>query len=163
MTRSIQRTGCRIPVLTHWTAVATLATLLGGCIERVEVAPPIEVCRHIKDMDDQQTCEDKVRELTKLPAQDSPTSTSRTSNFPVSGVILWWAAYYGFGLLIARFVYADARARAWLVMRIRPVWWAAICVVDPALGLLCYWLVHYSRSAPRYSDPNSRMGRTLGP
>jgi hypothetical protein len=146
---------------THWITVATLAILLGGCVERVHVAPPIEVCRHIKDMDDQQTCEDKVRELAKLPAEAPSSSTGQTTSFPFSAVVLWWAVYYGFGLLIARFVYVDARTRAWLVLRIKPLWWAAICVVDPAFGLLCYWLVHYSRLVPRY--PSNSAERPLEP
>jgi hypothetical protein len=112
-------------------------------------------------MDDQQTCEDKVRELTKLPAETPSGNAGQASSFPVPGVILWWAVYYAFGLLIARFVYVDARARAWLVLRIRPLWWAAICVADPAFGLLCYWLVHYSRLVPRYSS--NAADRSLEP
>jgi len=79
---------------------------------------------------------------------------------PLSLYMLWLVAYYGIGLIIARWVFIDARARSWLAFRIRPVWWAVICVIDPALGILAYWLIHYSRLVPRIPGSNNTLERT---
>jgi hypothetical protein len=59
--------------------------------------------------------------------------------------LLWWGAYYLVGLVFARFVYVDAKSREWLAFRVGPVWWAALCVFDSAVGALAYWAMHYSR------------------
>nr|WP_298722110.1 hypothetical protein [uncultured Steroidobacter sp.] len=68
----------------------------------------------------------------------------------------WWIVYYGFGLLIARYIHRDARERDWLFVGIRPVWWAVLAFFDPAFGLLVYWAVHYSKFAQSYQEATAR-------
>jgi hypothetical protein len=63
--------------------------------------------------------------------------------------LLWTASYYVVGLAFARFVYVDAKGREWLAFRVRPFWWSALCLFNPAMGALVYWVLHYSRLARR--------------
>lgn len=64
----------------------------------------------------------------------------------------WWIVYYGFGLLIGRYIYRDAKAREWIFLGIRPIWWGALALFEPAFGLLVYWALHYSRFAQSYQE-----------
>ena len=64
----------------------------------------------------------------------------------------WWVVYYGFGLLIGRYIYRDARGREWTFLGIRPVWWGALALFEPAFGLLVYWALHYSKFAQSYHE-----------
>lgn len=64
----------------------------------------------------------------------------------------WWVVYYGFGLLIGRYVYRDARSREWVFLGVRPMWWGALALFQPAFGLLVYWAVHYSKFAQSYHE-----------
>jgi len=68
--------------------------------------------------------------------------------------------YYGFGAVIGRFVYRDARSRSWLVLGIRPLWWGFLPVFEPALGLLGYWAMHYSALVRDRSESNNAIDRT---
>ena len=74
----------------------------------------------------------------------------------------WWVVYYAFGLLIGRYIYRDARAREWLFLGVRPVWWGLLAVFEPPFGLLVYWALHYSKFAQSYHEatasPNSAPG-----
>ncbi len=145
---------------------ATLSVALSACTvhDPPPALPVIDVCSHIQDSLDKATCESKVR-----ASQSTNTSPSGTSGVPVrqslplSGILSWWAIYYAFGLVIARAVYVDARRREWTVLKIRPVFWAAMCVVDAAFGVLVYWTVHYSRLAPRFPGSNTTLERTREP
>jgi hypothetical protein len=134
----------------NWIAILAAAFLLGGCISRVQVDVPVEACDHIKDRADRATCEERVTALVKArPASPPGAGIPVGSSVPLSLYSLWLIVYYGIGLVIARWIYIDARTRDWLAFRIRPVWWAILCVADPALGILVYWLTHYSRLVPR--------------
>lgn len=54
-------------------------------------------------------------------------------------------AYYVIGLIVGILIFRDARARTNLVLNVPPLLWGAIAFVDPALGILVYWGVHYSK------------------
>lgn len=54
-------------------------------------------------------------------------------------------AYYVIGLIVGILVFRDARTRTSLVLNVPPLLWGAIAFVDPALGILVYWGVHYSK------------------
>ena len=64
----------------------------------------------------------------------------------------WWVVYYAFGLLIGRYIYRDARSREWTFLGVRPVWWGAMALFEPAFGILAYWAVHYSKLAQSYQE-----------
>ena len=55
-----------------------------------------------------------------------------------------WIAYYLAGIIIGVFVYRDAKKREILALNIKPFWWAVITVIEPPLGVLAYWIIHYS-------------------
>lgn len=63
-------------------------------------------------------------------------------------------AYYAIGVVIAVLIHRDARQRERLAMNIAPVWWGAIAVFDPAVGLLAYWVIHYSSISPAAAAPD---------
>lgn len=68
----------------------------------------------------------------------------------------WWVVYYAFGLLMGRYIYRDAREREWIFLGIRPAWWGVLALFDPALGLLVYWALHYSKFAQSYEAATAR-------
>jgi hypothetical protein len=72
---------------------------------------------------------------------------------------IWWLLYLLFGLILARYVYRDAKRRDWLFLGISPVWWAVITIAQPPLGLLAYWAMHYSRFAVTHSEANSSASK----
>lgn len=149
---------------------AIVATLLAVAVSSCVVSGPVpgasmdEVCSHIRDRGDMETCRAKVRELASpQPGRPAATGIPVRSALPLSGLLSWWAIYYGFGVILARAVFVDARRRDWLFLQIRPLWWGAMCIADAAFGVLVYWVVHYSRLAPRFPGAkdvreNSRVG-----
>jgi hypothetical protein len=69
--------------------------------------------------------------------------------------LLWpigFALYCVLGLIIARYIYRDAANRDWAFLGIRPIWWAALSVLNPAMGILVYWATHYSRLVQSYAE-----------
>jgi hypothetical protein len=137
--------------------------MLSGCIahEPPVVSLQLDVCSHIQDSQDKSLCESKVRNSwTATPGAGAGGSVPVRTSLPLSGILSWWAIYYAFGFIIARAVFVDARSREWTVLKVRPIWWAAMCVVDPAFGVLVYWVVHYSRLAPRFPGSNNSLERT---
>jgi hypothetical protein len=144
--------------------LAVIAALaLSGCVWPNEPprAIPKSVCSHIQDVQDKVTCESKVDAAVQggtVPSERSGIPVRST--IPLSGLLSWWALYYAFGLVIARAVFVDARRREWTVLQIRPLWWAVMCVVDVILGVLVYWVVHYSRLAPRFAGSNNSLERS---
>jgi hypothetical protein len=126
--------------------VVLLATvILAGCIgSRAPTAA--EVCGQMSDESARASCESAV-------ASAPVTSQSASSGLAAFGLggftVVWYVAYYLIGLVFARFVYVDAKRREWLAFRVRPFWWGALCVFDPALGALVYWVLHYSRLTRR--------------
>jgi len=88
-----------------------------------------------------------------FPTRDEPA---------VSLALLLTFAHYAFGLLVGAAVYRDARRRSWLVLGLGPLWWGAMCVFSAVIGLLAYWLMHYSRLASKVSGSNKSLQRTRG-
>ncbi len=135
---------------------AFLLATLPACVwgEPPAIRPTGEVCSHIKDVEDRQLCEQKVLALADSDRTAARSGVPLRSAIPLSGLLSWWAIYYAFGIFIGRTVMRDARRREWLVLRIRPIWWAVFCVFNPVLGVLAYWAMHYSRLAPRFPASN---------
>jgi hypothetical protein len=61
-------------------------------------------------------------------------------------------AYYGLGLIIGIFVYRDASQRNTLAFNIKPFWWGTIVFLEPPLGVLCYWVIHYSTLSDKSNE-----------
>ena len=75
------------------------------------------------------------------------TKKEETQSLLMQILISWWwfILYYGTGFVIATFVYKDAKGNSKLALNIKPFWWGVITVFEPPLGLLAYWLIHYSK------------------
>lgn len=107
------------------------------------------ICSDVTDTLERKRCVDKAIEFTRGSAANE--ATPATSGW-VSFSILSWIVYYGFGVIVGSFVYRDCGKREWLFLGIRPLWWAGLVVFNPALGVLAYWAVHYSRLAQTYLE-----------
>ena len=126
-----------------------LTTTVSACGVVSYSPPPSEVCGHIRDTNDRAQCERQLAEASSRERTEGRGTASGLLGLWASGstslYFLWWGAYRLTGLVFARFVYMDARKREWLAFRIGPFWWAAVCVFEPVLGALVYWILHYSR------------------
>ncbi len=65
---------------------------------------------------------------------------------------LFYVAYYALGIFIGAYVYRDAAKRSSLALNIRPLWWAVMVFLQPPLGVLAYWVIHYSRFANKLDE-----------
>ena len=130
------------------TLLATLA--LAGCGTRIYAPTSSEVCANLSNGQDRALCESQ---LASAIASARSTAGQEAAGIGMVGFgyasWLWYVAYYIIGVVFARFVYIDARKREWLAFRVKPFWWAAVCVFDPAFGALIYWIIHYSRLVRR--------------
>ncbi|MCP5305511.1 MAG: hypothetical protein H6953_08685 [Chromatiaceae bacterium] len=109
------------------------------------------ICNEIADAEKYARCVNKadaVAEGATSRHQTSGSSGWSAFFWPVS----WWVAYYAFGLILGSYVYRDARRRDWLFLAVRPFWWLVLVILDPAFGLLAYWLVHYSKLSQNYAE-----------
>jgi hypothetical protein len=131
---------CGVRRMFRLIAIFLAASLVGCTSARIPV--PIEVCAQISDASEKASCESQV---TAIRPSTNLGLVSAFGWLP----FLWYAAYYVMGIVFGRFVYVDARRREWLAFRVKPLWWAALCVFDPAMGALVYWVLHYSRLARR--------------
>lgn len=118
-----------------------LAASLVGCTS-ARVPVPLEVCAQISDASEKASCESQVMAVRPMTQLGWASGIGGLS-------LLWYAAYYSMGIVFGRFVFIDAKRREWLAFRVRPFWWALMCVFDPAIGSLVYWVLHYSRLARR--------------
>jgi hypothetical protein len=123
--------------------------LVSGCVR--SYGPALSsgyVCSHIANDSDRSLCESKMAEAPRRPSFDS--GGGGIAAFGIGWfTLVWYALYYSIGVVFARFVYVDAKAREWRAFRIKPFWWGALCVFDAAIGALVYWVLHYSRLARR--------------
>lgn len=55
---------------------------------------------------------------------------------------IYYLAYYVITLLIAVLIYKHAKTRNELALNLSPFVWGAIVFVNPALGLLAYWVMN---------------------
>jgi hypothetical protein len=116
-----------------------------GCVGS-RVPTPNELCAQISDESARSSCESAIVSARAT----SPGGTSSFTSISLGGfALIWYVAYYSIGFIFARFVYLDAKRREWLAFRVRPLWWGALCIFDPAVGALVYWVLHYSRLARR--------------
>lgn len=107
------------------------------------------ICDPVTDVADRAQCIERASVVTRHEAGKI------SEGFPWLSMVWpvgWWIVYYGFGLLIARYTYRDARTREWIFLGIRPIWWGALALFDPAFGLLVYWTLHYSKLAQSYHE-----------
>ena len=126
--------------------VLFLVACLAGCVGS-RAPTPSELCSQIVEADARASCESQV---TSARASSPSGGVGLFAALGIGWLLyLWYAAYYVIGFVFARFVYVDAKRREWLAFRVRPLWWGALCVFDPAIGALVYWVLHYSRLARR--------------
>ena len=120
------------------------------------------ICDGITNAAEHRQCLDKAGPLTREPdstaAKETPAPLSFLFQF--GPVAIWWIIYYGFGLVIGRYIYLDAKKREWVFLGIRPVWWAILAIFDPALGLIAYWATHYSKFAQTYVEATAPAAKS---
>lgn len=107
------------------------------------------ICDPVADVEDRAQCIERASVVTRNDVRKV------SDGFPGLSLVWplgWWIVYYGFGLLIGRYIYRDARAREWVFLGIRPVWWGALALFEPPFGLLVYWALHYSKFAQSYHE-----------
>ncbi|MCU7829731.1 MAG: hypothetical protein KZQ85_11755 [Candidatus Thiodiazotropha sp. (ex Myrtea sp. 'scaly one' KF741663)] len=75
------------------------------------------------------------------------SSESDKPSLLVQIIVSWWLyiLYYAVGVVFAVFIYRDAKKVKKLVLNIGPVWWGVLAVYEPPLGVLVYWILHYSK------------------
>lgn len=116
------------------------------------------ICDPVTDAADREQCIERASVVTR-------NETGKTSHeLPWVSMIWpvgWWIVYYAFGLLIGRYIYRDARAREWIFLGVRPIWWGVLALFEPAFGLLVYWAVHYSKFAQSYREATAPPAATV--
>ena len=74
---------------------------------------------------------------------------------PLLSFFLSWGfyiGYYALSIVVSTFVYRDAKKRKNLALNIGPFWWAVITVLEAPLGVLAYWVMHYSSIAKKLNE-----------
>ena len=54
----------------------------------------------------------------------------------------YYVAYYAVIFALASMIFRDARGRGSLALNLGPIWWALLVCIDPALGVLAYWVMN---------------------
>ena len=124
-----------------------LMVALGGCVTTY-TPEPSEVCAHISDATERSVCDSNLVAALAQARSDTPRPAAISSGAAWLA-LLWYPVYYAIGIAFGLFVYRDAKRREWLAFRVRPFWWGAVCLFDPAIGALVYWVLHYSRLVRR--------------
>jgi hypothetical protein len=115
------------------------------------------ICDPVADVGDRARCIERASVVTRH-------ETGKISQAPWLSMVWplgWWVIYYAFGLLIGRYIYRDARAREWILLGIRPVWWGVLALFEPAFGLLVYWAVHYSKFAQNHHEATAQPAASV--
>lgn len=107
------------------------------------------ICEPVTNVDDRAQCIERAAVVTRHETTKVSEGSPWLSMIWPFG---WWVVYYGFGLLIGRYIYRDARSREWTFLAVRPLWWGALAFFEPPFGLLVYWAVHYSKFAQSYHE-----------
>lgn len=119
------------------------------CAQAADSSIASFICEVVTDDREQAQCLERASAVTK---GSSTTDEGAPVWFSPLLSLVWWIVYYGLGLLIGWYLYRDARRREWIFLGIRPVWWAALALFQPAMGLLVYWALHYSKFAQNYYE-----------
>lgn len=100
------------------------------------------ICAHIDDRLERELCETRA---VAMPGSGAPTALDTFRPLAMG----WTLTSLLLGLLLGLLVWRDARSRPQRPFLVPPVVWGLICLVDPILGLLAYWLIHHSGLATR--------------
>lgn len=130
--------------------VLMLGVMLSAPVHAAEASWADYICAEVSDSAERAECTERAEKVTG----DSQKSNSRTTVpwYSMFWPFGWWVIYYAVGLLIGRYIHRDAKRRDWIFLGIRPVWWSALALFDPAIGLLVYWATHYSKLAQSYHE-----------
>jgi lysylphosphatidylglycerol synthetase-like protein (DUF2156 family) len=133
-----------------------VALLVPSLASPSDFSPESFICGGVTDEAQHHECVEKAKFLAE---GRSSTHAIKTTSLSLSWgwAISWWLVYYGFGVIIGGYVYRDSKRREWLFLGIRPVWWAVLVILDPALGTLAYWAIHYSKLAQTYSEATTQV------
>lgn len=80
----------------------------------------------------------------KLEHSNTHSTESYSLLFQVLMAWWWYILYFLTGVVFGFFVYLDARNKEKLALNIGPIGWSVLVVLQPPLGILTYWLIHYS-------------------
>jgi hypothetical protein len=107
------------------------------------------ICDPVTNAADRAQCIERAAVVTR---HDTAKTSEGLPWFSMIWPVGWWVAYYGFGLVLGRYIYRDASSREWIFLGVRPLLWGALALIEPAFGLLVYWAVHYSKFAQSYHE-----------
>src|SRR4030095_11561927 len=116
------------------------------------------ICDPVTSAADRAQCIERASVVTRHEAEKV------SEGFPWLSMVWpigWGVGYHGFGLLIGSDIYRDASAREWIFLGIRPTWWGALALFQPAFGLLVYWAVHYSKFAQSYHEATAPQATSM--
>jgi len=155
--------------------LVSLLFLLSGCNVRSGGPPipetsmqlsPTDICDGFSIESERSACYTKVLEADARLSAPKGFRSKDEFGFAIGMFVLsygWYALYFGFGLVVATFVYRDARRRPWLVLRLSPILWAGLALIDPPIAVLAYWAMHYSPLAKNLTEANNTIERAREP
>lgn len=135
------------------------ALLLSGAALAADAWRAEYICDAVSRPDERTQCIERAAAVTDDGSRSAREGFSWLSMIWPLG---WYFVYYAFGLLIGRYIHRDARHRDWVFLGVRPVWWAAVAVFEPAMGLLVYWAAHYSKFAQSYQEATAAPSSASG-
>lgn len=127
-----------------------LVVLVSGCNKSAtdeRFSRPHHTVVSSSDDDGQREIRITEKQLKEL-LSGSNTTNSTAAKVSINFAFLSWVfniLYQIVGIIIGVYIYKNAKRRQKLWGNLHPLIWAAIAIVDPALGLLAYWLIHYSK------------------
>ena len=130
---------------------ALITLLLTSMVQASDSSLAAYICGGVSNASEYQQCLERAAVVTPDRVTDGASLTP-PALLSFIWPIGWWVIYYGFGLVIGRYIYRDAKKRRWFFLGIRPVWWAVFAVFEPAMGLIAYWATHYSQLSQNYSE-----------
>ncbi len=136
--------------------IVIIAVLLISSIAQAEnTSLAMYVCQGISNADEKELCISRATQTITDQSRVAKIHESAGISLGIFSVLwpwAWWVLYYGLGLLIGLYIFKDSKSREWVFLGIRPIFWLILAVFDPAIAIIAYWLLHYSRFSMSYSE-----------
>lgn len=159
-TRGLVNTTVRVTKMKIRPIFIVILFLLSGIAQAEDSGVAMYVCQDVSDVKERELC---INRATQTISDKTRVVSSRESNVVSLGFLsilwpwAWWILYYGFGFLIGLYLFKDSKSREWVFLGIRPILWLVLAVFDPAVAIIAYWLMHYSRFAMSYSEATTAI------
>lgn len=135
--------------------VITIILFISSAVHAEKSGLAMYICQDISDKTEKELCIDRatttIRDKTNIITGSGSKGIS-LGFFSIFWPWAWWGLYYGLGFLIGLYIFKDSKSREWVFLGIRPIYWLILAVFDPAIGIIAYWLLHYSRFSMSYAE-----------